>query len=194
MLDRIIDSAKQGHDSLAIARKVYFLFPTHAFINNPDRQFDLYQAIARFFEVPINAIQIVGSGKTGVSLINGNTFDPEKSDLDVAVIDQLLFTKYAELSFIATDGFRRADLFPKAQGKSSITDFRSYLAKGVFRPDLMPHCKERVKWRAFFDALTKEYQDVCSKVTAGIYATSTYFEWKQKIAIERFLAEKGISG
>jgi hypothetical protein len=192
MLDRIIESAKQGHDSISIARKVYFLFPTHAFTADPDRQFDLYQAIANFFDVPMYSIQIVGSGKTGVSLIHGNSYDPGSSDLDVAVIDQLLFTKYAELSFVVSEGFRRKDLFPTLKGKSTIDDFRSYLTKGVFRPDLMPNCEKRVEWRAFFDSLTKEYQDVCAKVSAGIYATSTYFEWKQKMAIERFLADKGV--
>ena len=51
-LQRIEKLAMSGLDSLAITRQVYFLLPTHAFQSDPDRHFQVYQAVADFFKVP----------------------------------------------------------------------------------------------------------------------------------------------
>lgn len=188
-LQRIEKLAMSGLDSLAITRQVYFLLPTHAFQSDPDRHFQVYQAVADFFEVPFQSIQIVGSAKTGISLIKQTPFDPLKSDIDIAVVDQSLFMRYSEIALEISSGLTRRDVFPSQNGRSVFNDYSRYVSKGMFRPDLMPYCPARGQWLSFFGKLSSVHSDFCAGMSAAIYASSKFFEWKQRVAIEKYLSE-----
>lgn len=192
-LGEIESAARAGYDSLAITRRVFFLFPTHAFREASGRQFDLYQEVADFFGVPFNSIHIVGSAKTGHSLFRGTPFDPETSDVDIALIDSAAFLRYVELAFLKSNGWRSRASFPLKGGNSTYQDFQHYLRRGIFRPDLMPTCRERGDWLSFFGTLSTKYRDVCNGISASIYVSAIFFEWKQKTAVELFLANKGLT-
>lgn len=180
-----------GETSLMIARRIYFLSPTLAFEKEPDRELDIYQSVSKFFHIPFNSIQIVGSAKTGISLIKNSPFSAETSDIDIAVIDQSLFMSYVETAFTISEGYVRNDLFPKDKsGRPTSDSFKYYLTKGMFRPDLMPYCPERARWMSFFSKLSGKHRGFCSGMSAAIYASSVFFEWKQSMVIDKFIAAR----
>ena len=189
-LEKIDRWSSNGESSLMIARRIYFLSPTVAFEKEPDRELEIYQAVSKFFHIPFNSIQIVGSAKTGVSLIKNTPFSIENSDIDIAVIDQSLFMSYVEEAFTISEGYARNDLFPTKNGRPTSYSFKEYLAKGMFRPDLMPYCPERAKWMSFFSKLSGKHREFCAGMSAAIYASSVFFEWKQKMVIDKFIAAR----
>lgn len=182
----------KGESSLAIARRIYYLSKTAAFEKEPDRELQVYQNVSKFFDIPFNSIQIVGSAKTGISLIKNTPFTAECSDIDIAVVDQSLFMHYVEKAFTISEGYVRNDLFPKNRidGQPTTRSFKEYLAKGIFRPDLMPYCPERAEWMTFFSKLSSGHREFCSGMSAAIYASSVFFEWKQKIVVDKFIAAR----
>lgn len=189
--NKIVEWSSKGESSLMIARRIYFLSHTAAFEKEPDRELQVYQDVSNFFVIPFNSIQIVGSAKTGISLIKNTPFTAEGSDIDIAVVDQSLFMRYVEIAFTISEGYVRNDLFPiNKEGKPTTRSFKEYLAKGIFRPDLMPHCPERADWTTFFDKLSSNHREFCDGMNAFIYASSTFFEWKQKIVIDKFIADR----
>lgn len=190
--NKIAEWSSKGENSLTIARRIYFLSPTAAFEKDPDRELQIYLKVSEFFDIPFNSIQIVGSAKTGTSLVKNTPFSAENSDIDIAVVDQSLFMYYVERAFNISEGYVRNDLFPKnkADGKPTTTYFKDCLAKGIFRPDLMPHCPERAEWMSFFSKLSSRHQEFCNGMSAAIYASSIFFEWKQKITIDKYIAAR----
>ena len=188
--NKIDEWSSRGESSLMIARRIYFLSPTAAFEKDPDRELQVYQDVSKFFVIPFNSIQIVGSAKTGISLINSTPFAAESSDIDIAVVDQSLFMRYVEIAFAISEGYVRNDLFPIKEGKPTTRSFKKYLAKGMFRPDLMPHCPERADWMSFFSKLSGNHREFCAGMSAAIYASSVFFEWKQKIVVDKFIANR----
>ena len=190
--NKIDEWSLKGESSLIIARRIYFLSSTVAFEKEPDRELQVYLNVSNFFDIPFNSIQIVGSAKTGVSLIKNTPFTAEGSDIDIAVVDQSLFMHYVERAFTISEGYVRNELFPisKVDGKPTTSYFKECLAKGIFRPDLMPYCPERAKWLNFFGKLSSDHREFCSGMSAALYASSVFFEWKQKIAIDKFIAAR----
>lgn len=190
--NKIGEWSSRGESSLMIARRIYFLSRTAAFEKEPDRELQVYLNVSTFFDIPFNSIQIVGSAKTGVSLIKNTPFTAEGSDIDIAVVDQSLFMHYVERAFTISEGYMRNDLFPKNKddGKPTTSYFKECLAKGIFRPDLMPYCPERAEWMTFFSKLSSSHREFCSGMSAALYASSVFFEWKQKIAIDKFIAAR----
>ena len=106
-----------------IARRIYFLSRTVAFEKEPDRELQVYQDVSKFFVIPFNSIQIVGSAKTGISLINNTPFTAEDSDIDIAVVDPSLFMRYVEIAFAISEGYARHELFPIKEGKPTTRSF-----------------------------------------------------------------------
>ena len=190
--NQIDEWSLKGESSLTIARRIYFLSRTAAFEKEPDRELQVYLDVSKFFDIPFNSIQIVGSAKTGISLVKNTPFTAEGSDIDIAVVDQSLFMHYVERAFTISEGYVRNDLFPKNRndGKPTTNYFKECLAKGIFRPDLMPHCPERADWMNFFSKLSSSHREFCDGMSAAIYASSVFFEWKQKIVIDKFIAAR----
>ncbi len=175
-----------------IVRKIFLSFPTSAFIGNEERQFCVLNEIALYFRVPLNSIQIVGSAKTGRSFHKDSVFTSENSDLDVAIIDSNLFLRYSEFVFNQTKGFRDRSNFPIRDGRSVYAQYRHYISKGIFRPDLMPSGKKRGNWNRFFGKLSSNNKDLFKSINAGIYLSEMFFEYKQSKIIEDFIETKSI--
>jgi hypothetical protein len=185
-LDIIEKDIKNGVAHTEIVRKVYLTYPTYAFIGDEEAQFEIMNKIANFFSIPINMIQITGSGKIGRSLHKERDFNPKISDLDISIINPDLFVKYMEIVFMVTDGHWNGSLFPVdvKVGGSVKESYLAYLNKGMFRIDLMPTCPERAELRTFFSKLSTEYSSRFKNINAAFYLSQCFFEMKQRSAIK----------
>lgn len=188
---KALDTAKNnGVSAATMARKVFLSFPTHVFATDQDLEFELIDKIAQFFKVPFNGVQIVGSAKTGFSLIKNTAFDSIRSDLDIALVDRELFGKYWEIAFNRSDGFEIGAfrLVGQSQGDAGERRkrFLKFLQKGVLSPDFFPQCVERAELESQFRDLSQGYSIHFAKISAFIYASETFFESKQKDAINHY--------
>jgi hypothetical protein len=137
----IIKGFEQGLRNEIISRKIYLVYPTFAFLGDNDLEFELLNSISTEFKVPIASVQIVGSSKTGYSYFKNTPFKLGESDLDVAIVDPILFQKYCEIVMRETDGFRNQAKFIRTEESNDYQSYKEYLSKGIFRPDFMPLVK-----------------------------------------------------
>ncbi|WP_406666447.1 hypothetical protein [Gallaecimonas sp. GXIMD1310] len=175
-----------------IVRKVYLAYPTKAFVGDEERQYQILNDISCFFDVPIMSIQVAGSAKTGRSFHKKRDFEVRNSDLDIAIIDPILYQKYMENIFSVTKGYSDRTGFRVKDGKSTIEEYLSYLNKGIFRADLMPVCEARKKWNQFFGKLSQRHGDLFKSINAGIYMSQMFFENKQRSAIKNYIDTKAV--
>lgn len=184
---------KNGSPHNEIARKIYLGYPTCAFIGNEEREFEILNKIANYFNVSYNTIQVVGSAKLGFSCHKDNVFNSKTSDLDIAIIDKDLFLKYVEIGYDITRGYRDLTKFP-TNNKDQLLhqEYFNYIAKGIFRPDLMPYGEKKAEWRSFFTKLSTKNSDLFKSINAGIYSTAYFFEYKQKSSISSFKSRRGL--
>ncbi|WP_162628282.1 hypothetical protein [Arcticibacterium luteifluviistationis] len=170
-----------------IARKIYLSFPTNVFIGKEELEFDIMNSIANNFEVPITSVQVAGSSKTGYSYYKKQEFKPGESDLDVSIISKELFVSYCEIVLMETKGFKDLSSFERTRdGDSKFKSYRSYINKGIFRPDLMPSCKAKRMWFNFFNKLSEKHFELFKSINAGIYLSPKFFEFKQADSIDFF--------
>lgn len=188
-IERGIDSNTPHNE---IVRKVFLSYPTHALVGEEDRQYAILNSISKFFSIPIMSIQVAGSAKTGKSFYQNKDFTPGESDLDIAIIDSSLFIYYMELVFDITNGYSNKANFPLKDGRSTASEYISYISKGIFRPDLMPHCPQKANWRSFFGTLSRDHNDLFKSINAGLYMSQTFFEYKQNSTIQDFIKNRAI--
>ncbi len=190
-LEALISEAISKGDGIGkIARKIFLLLPTHAFREQYDLQLDLLTEVSEHLNVPISSVHIVGSAKTGVSLVKGTPFSTESSDIDIAIVDPYLFMKKFEYSFKESDGWTLNSFTVRNDAEKTKTrkqEFLDYLQKGIFRPEKMPNSKERADWLNFFGLLTDKYATHCNRITAWIYAGEVFLTSKQESAVSIYL-------
>ena len=180
----------------AIARKIYISYPTDVFKDKLEIEFDILNKISEYFDVPFSCIQIAGSAKTGYSYHKQSKFIPGQSDLDIAIINESLFIKYMQISYRTTNKYSDLSKFHSKKegvsGQELYTASLKYIAKGYFRPDLMPLCTEKSKWFEFFSKLSDKYFEVFKTINAGIYCNQHFYESKQSENIKNFKKMRGI--
>lgn len=186
-IDRGI-SENQSHRM--IARKIYLTTPTFAFIGKEEKQYDILNEISEKLRIPLTTIHVVGSAKTGKSFHQKTDFIPGTSDLDIAIVDSQLFTKYLDIAFRISEGYSNKTKFPVNVNGSTYKEFVVNISKGIFRPDLMPHCFQRADWWRFFGRLSAKHTDLFSSINAGIYLSQTCFEYKQMSSITNYVEGK----
>lgn len=172
-----------------IIRKVYLCYPHYALIDKEDVQFEIFDSISKFFLIPYTAVQLAGSAKTGYSFHKKTAFKPKESDLDIAIIDPILFQRYVELVFEKTKGYTDRTHF---RDSSEADTYIQYITKGIFRIDLMPSCPERARIDGFFNDITRKNQYLFKSINAGIYMSQVFFEAKQRSAIKNYKLDKGL--
>lgn len=178
-----------------IARKIYLSYPTDIFKDKLDIEFDILNEISEHFDIPLSSIQIAGSAKTGYSYYKQKEFIIGKSDLDIAIVNEILFTKYMEISYRTTRQYSDLTKFHSRKegvtGQDVYTSFLKYIAKGYFRPDLMPACTEKSNWFEFFSKLSDKYFEIFKSINAGIYCNQYFYESKQADNIKQFKVIRG---
>jgi hypothetical protein len=179
---------QDGFRNEVIARKIFLTYPTFVFLDDHEMEFKILNPISTFFKIPITSVQVVGSSKTGFSFFQNCNFIKGESDLDIAIIDPILFQKYCELVMRETDGYRDLSKFSLNEntGQSNFDQYKQYITKGIFRPDLMPVCEEKKKWKNFFNRLSGDFIDLFSDINAGIYFSQVFFEYRKANDIEIF--------
>jgi hypothetical protein len=161
-------------------RKVFGFNGSVVLRENPAIGFEILSQVSSRFNVPFRSVLVVGSAHTGYSYFKDRDFVPRESDLDLAIVDPALFQKYSELSFLATKGY--TDL----TGFQNLAQFRDYLFKGIFRPDLMPQCSHRRDWFEYFNRLSAKYVDLFRDINCGIYQSELFFESKQTSLVAEY--------
>ena len=180
-IDAGVTAKKPFHE---IARKVFLTYPTKAFIGNEEQQFEILNDVATYFWVPITCIQVAGSAKLGYSLHKKAAFTPGESDLDLAIIDGQLFAHYLEIGLKLSKSYSDGTAFPIRDGVSTMGEYLRYLAKGIFRPDLMPKGHQRAEWNNFFGQLSARHSGLFKSISVAVYISQSCFENKQRSAIK----------
>jgi hypothetical protein len=169
--------------------------PSHlfsTFIKNVDDEYDLRHEIARATNTSINDVILVGSAKLGFSVKTEkfSSFDEryilsglvkEKSDVDIAIVNEALFDLTAEEIYHLSHHFNRDWI-----SKNWVTNcyypnvsplfkkYSQYHVKGWLRPDFMPNSYiSEARWSNACDAWRKKLQ---RKVSIGIYRNWTYLK------------------
>lgn len=176
----------QGLSNEEICRKIYLTYPTYAFEGDFEMEFELLNRISYEFNLPITAVQIAGSAKTGYSYFKSTEFVKGSSDLDIAIIDPYLFQAYCEIVMQETRGLKDLSRFKRTADTDNYKAYIKYIANGYFRPDLMPACEPRKEWFNFFNKLSQNYVNYFSDINAGIYFSELFFEYKQSENIDIF--------
>jgi len=188
------EAVKAGADAkvsyTAIARKIFLTYPTFAFIGDEERQYVICNEIAVFFDIPISSIHVAGSAKIGRSVHKGRDFLPGKSDLDIAIVDMRLFSRYMEHVCGVSKNYTDLTRFPVVGGASTYESYLKYLAKGIFRTDLMVSGQERAKIHNFFGLLSSRFSDLFSSINVAIYMSEAFFENKQRSVIKSIIKEE----
>ena len=186
--ENINNSSEIKYEHTAITREVYLSYPTFSFFNRPEEEFLIKNGIAENFGVDIFSIHFGGSAKTGESYHKVNKFKFGKSDLDAAIISQSLFVKYLEITCVATSNF--SDLTHFDTTEAEIKMFKKYLLRGIFIPELMPSCQERLAWRKYFNNLSASHISLFDNINCWIYSSQRIFEMKFAATIKLLEGKK----
>jgi hypothetical protein len=179
-------SLKNNESHTLIARKIYLSYSTEIFKDNEDKEFYIKDNISRQFEIPFSSIEVAGSSKTGISFFKDKTFEPGKSDLDIAIISLPLYNKFAETSHKLSKGYVDLTVFPIFRSRNTATQFTKGLSNGFVNPFYMPNCALKSNWLDFFNKLSNEYFDMFKNINGGIYASEYFFETKQEECINQY--------
>jgi len=182
-LDAIDAGLKNNISHNKLVRKVFLCYPTKVFVGDEERQFEILNDVADHFGVSITCVQVAGSAKFGHSIIKKKDFEVGNSDLDLAIIDSQLFSDYMGIVLEVSDGYTDGAKFSRSNGRSKKEEYLKNLARGIFRPDLMPTGKERADWFGFFGRLSNKHSGVFKSISAAVYLSQVCFENKQKAII-----------
>ncbi|PCI42410.1 MAG: hypothetical protein COB46_00020 [Rhodospirillaceae bacterium] len=137
-LNAIEAELSNGTPPSKIARKLYLSYPTFAFIDNEDLEFEIKDAISSKLAIPITSIQVAGSAKIGLSLHKKTDFDPSFSDLDIAIIDNNLFNAYLETAYRNSRGYSDGTKFKNQNNPPGFSIFKTILKnKGISKHGLV---------------------------------------------------------
>jgi len=186
-----LDKNRQDRtSSREMARKLYLSYPTCALSNDPETEYVIRNRFASLYKVPLSGIQIIGSAKTGFSLVKKSSFSPKTSDLDVAVIDGRLFHEFWEDAYETSRGFEENRFQdPIQHGKVIVgggrSRFLSYLQRGIIAPDYLPPGHLRQRLIADADRISTHHKQQFAKISAFFYVSELFFQSKQQDAIEK---------
>jgi hypothetical protein len=176
-------------DLHAAARKVYLSYPTYAFLEQPDIEYEIKERIRVHFGVGFHCIQVAGSAKTGYSFHKKSDFSYDSSDLDLAIIDSALFLSLCEYIVLITKGYTNLGLFGRTRtgiGHDSI--MRKNIAEhGMIRIDIMPSSPKKTLYQKYLGEISREYNRLFTNINVAVYATSYLFEVKQRGDLSRAL-------
>jgi hypothetical protein len=174
-----------------MARKLFLSYPTCVFIDDHEVEFSIRDRVRRLYQIPLSSVQIIGSAKTGFSLVKKTEFKKGASDLDLAIIDPAMFAKIWEEAHQISNGFEATKFndLPNAEGEILIGSgqkrFLQYIQRGIIAPDFLPQGELRRNILANFARVTQSYRDNFSKISAFFYFSEYFFQVKQTEAIDK---------
>lgn len=169
----------------------------YIFLDDPDREHELAQIVKEYFNVDYKDLIIVGSAQLGYSLNPRKNYRDfsDSSDIDLAIIDQKLFTELKQELYDYTDGLNMEwretefhsdpvkyihfkDLEKEKQRVIYANQlfFYKYLSKGWFRADFKPSEFEICRnGKAFVDFQRKIYEKFSRNIGLAIYESWFFF-------------------
>lgn len=161
-------------------------------IGDVNSEYDFRSELARSLNVNINDVVIVGSAKLGFSLknINFSKFDHdfeisgnpnEKSDIDVAVVNNVLFDRITKKIFELSNHLDKTwanenwrTNYYSHEPKDLVAKYAFYVTKGWLRPDVMPLIYySSAPWKQFSDSWRRKIK---RKISIGIYSDWYYLK------------------
>lgn len=160
------------------------------FADKVDLLYEIKQAVASRFNVPLHQILMCGSAHLGCSIHKDRAFTAGTSDLDVAIISPALFSSLHAKVIEATNSFTDLRKFDRREGISTKDEFVRYVSeRGMIRPDLLPRIPIRSQWFDFFNELSAKHLAHFKNISAAIYLSEVCFASKQIPSV--ILARKG---
>ena len=192
--ENLKENKRRRSTSREMARKLYLSYPTSAFVDKHEVEYEIRNRVRNLYQIPISSVQVIGSAKTGFSLIKKTDFKRGESDLDLAVVDVSLFNRLWETSYEASNGFE-ANKFQDilingvAKAGSGKERFLDYLYRGVISPDFLPAGTYRAKIFQDFARITDSYKDDFKKISAFFYCNEFFLQEKLKDTIDKHWAQ-----
>ena len=168
---------------------MYLTYPTSAFVDRHEVEYDIRNRVRLMYQIPISAVQVIGSAKTGFSLVKKTDFQKGTSDLDLAIIDSTLFNRLWEEAYEASNGYEATKFqdFNDRDGRivqgSGQKRFLKYLQRGIISPDFLPSSPRRAEIISSFNRITSNYKDDFKKISAFFYCNEFFFQEKLKDTI-----------
>ncbi len=185
-VDGIKSGLRKKEDQYTIAKKIYLSYPTRVFAELPEIEFAIKNEVSRKYGIPFGSVAIVGSSKTGFSFYKDRAFIKGDSDLDISVVDSILFSQFFEESHIVSSGYTDNTVFGQTKGERHDFQFKNSLLKGYINPVYMPYCELRREWLALFNRLSNKYIDFFKTINGGLYSSEYFFVAKQTDCIDRY--------
>jgi hypothetical protein len=182
--NRILQRLTKKDSVEKVALCVYTTYQTVALKGLDDMKFDIMHEVAEKFEVDITNILIAGSAQTGESFHKEILFNPKTSDLDLSIVDANLFETCLKEVYIKTSDYENLADFPRKENISLYQEYLINVARGFFRPDLMPNCKFKSEWFDFFRKLSSKYNSNFESINCGVYSSLFFFQMKQSNNIQ----------
>jgi hypothetical protein len=177
---RLRDYDQKLGDPTTVALRVYLHDRAFCSTLDDDVLFRCRDIVRRELFVPLNAVNLAGSGQIGWSISRKLPFSKNKSDLDLAVVDALCFQSALEDVIATTRTYTDLTGFERPDTPSL---FRDYASRGIIRADLMPKCETRKRWRAVFQRISREASSIAKDASFVVYLSESLFIGKQQSAL-----------
>jgi hypothetical protein len=179
-------------DTSTIVRK-HIIFGD-CYILDEEMYFGLKSKVANFFKIHPSEVLIVGSAKLGFSIARNKRYQPfgDQSDIDVAIISEVLFNNIWQLVFDFWEDMENTDSIVYWAKENH---FKEFLFRGWIRPDKLPPASKfelSKRWWDFFRTLTNEGTYGPYKISAGLYKSWYYLEKYQSICVKECKLDLGL--
>jgi len=129
--DEIGDAIDRGDSSEIIIRRLFCFNRSPILSRNPVAGFKIINDVSEHFGIPFRRIYITGSVQTGYSYFKERDFDPDKSDLDLAIVDARLFQHFCEIAYGVTKAYTDLTKFSSRDGTNKANLFQRYVRAHV---------------------------------------------------------------
>lgn len=171
------------------AQRIFFAEPTFALTGLGDVEFDIKHRISDHFRCDFRSVAFCGSAHLGFSPTKDSEFSPGASDLDVAIIDNVVFQDVWRDLVALSQGFNNLSVFgSEPEASEKIAELRDMLSKrGLIHSHNLPRGEPFDKDRAFFQILSRAYTRLFSGISVSFYMNEYAFAWKQNASIQQIL-------
>ncbi|MCB0725531.1 MAG: hypothetical protein KDC73_12615 [Ignavibacteriae bacterium] len=167
--------------------------------NDLDSEYKAKKTITDFLITDINNIRIIGSAKLGYSLKPNNLFklfdakyeetnqNKDKSDIDIAIIDDIVFERISKKLFEYTNSYSMSERWSeneyyngnkldRFEGIPLCFKYFEYYTKGWFRPDMKPQGFEICDNSNYEELKKIFFMNHKRKISLAIYKNWFYFK------------------
>ena len=158
--------------------KLYLVRPSFIFYEGEfdDCIYLIYKEVSDKFNIPISSVYITGSAHLGFSLRDGHDFSSD-SDLDIAIIDSVLFNKIFSKILDESQEYQNRTIF---RSTDDLKRYQKNICRGKIHPRYFPIGETKKDWDKFFSDITKKYSDFFTRITGCVYLSEECFRLYQE--------------